>query len=88
MRILLLLPLLSSFLKSDHIRSTGVDREYEEIGTDLAVVSSTETLEEILFFGVGLLSPFSILELVKREELVGVVVFLSISDGDFSETDR
>lgn len=87
----------SSFLKSDHILSTGVVRVNDEIfvGLTAAEVSSFELVEERRFFGEGLLSPFSAFDVVVLEvhfeDTDVVVVFFSVSEGlsDLEgETDR
>ena len=77
--------MLSSFLKSDQIRSMG-DLANDEIVTDrlllllvvLGLESSFELLEEMRFFGDGLRSPFSTFELI---DVLGVAVFVSASEG-------
>ena len=80
MRTPLLVP-LSSFLKSDQMRSMG-DLVNDEIVTDrlllLVLESSFELLEEMRFFGDGLRSPFSTFEL---DDLLGATVFVSASEG-------
>ena len=78
----LLLP-SSSFLKSDHMRSTGVDLVSDEMVVGLEEGSSFELLDEIRFLGeVGLLSP---LGLVYLEELdVGLCFSVSENLLDFS----